>query len=294
MKFKSNPVLMDEAPGAAGGGPAPDSQSAQPGTPGEGSGGSQTTQTAPAAQATPAPSLLASAKAEAPAPATAPADFIPEKFRVMNGDALDMEASARKLAESYSGMEKRFGSGDVPPKTADDYAVTIPEAFKEVWTEDDRFKSFKSDAVAAGLTQKQFDFVVGKYFDTVPGLIQGAAELDAAKATETLREVWKSDAEFKTNVGDALKAFEKFADPQDLAQIDAIGNNPIVLKILAKVGKELGEAGGIPVDSGNTGADNVQDLLKSDAYLNAKHPDHKVVSAKVQSFYAKKYGNAPA
>jgi hypothetical protein len=60
------------------------------------------------------------------------------------------------------------------------------------------------------------------------------------------------------------------------------------------VGKELGEASGIPADTGNTGADNVQDLLKSDAYLNSKHPEHKAVSAKVQTFYAKKYGTAPA
>jgi len=279
MRFKNKHVLMDEAPGAAGGGEAAAPVVVAP--------------VAPVAPAAPAPSLLASVKAEAPA-TPAPTDYIPEKFRVMNGDTLDIEASARKLAESYSGMEKRFGSGDVPPKSADDYAVTVPDSFKEVWQEDDRFKAFKADAIGAGLTQKQFDFVVGKYFDTVPGLIEGAAQLDATKATEELRQVWKSDAEFKTNVGDALKAFEKFADPADLAQIDAIGNNPIVLKILAKVGKELGEASGIPADTGNTGADNVQDLLKSDAYLNSKHPEHKAVSAKVQTFYAKKYGTAPA
>jgi hypothetical protein len=286
MKFKSKHVLMDDTPGAAGGGDAaPVAQPAQPGSPGEGAGGSQPPQAAP--------SLLAAAKGEALA-APSPTEFIPEKFRVMNGDTLDIEASARKLAESYSGMEKRFGSGDVPPKSADDYAVTVPEAFKEVWAEDDRFKAFKADAIGAGLTQKQFDFVVGKYFAVVPELVQGAAQLDATKASEELRQVWKSEAEFKTNVGDALKAFEKFADPTDLARIDDIGNNPVVLRILAKVGKELGEASGIPNDSGNTGADNVQDLLKSDAYLNAKHPEHKATSAKVQAFYAKKYGTAPA
>jgi hypothetical protein len=279
MRFKNKHVLMDEAPGAAGGGEAAAPVVVAP--------------VAPAAPAAPAPSLLASVKAEAPA-APAPTDYIPEKFRVMNGDTLDIEASARKLAESYSGMEKRFGSGDVPPKSADDYAVTVPDSFKEVWQEDDRFKAFKADAIGAGLTQKQFDFVVGKYFDTVPGLIEGAAQLDATKATEELRQVWKSDAEFKTNMGDAKNAFMKYADPADVERIDDIGNNPMVLRILSKVGKELGEASGIPADTGNTGADNVQDLLKSDAYLNSKHPEHKAVSAKVQTFYAKKYGTAPA
>lgn len=264
-------VLMDDTPGAAGGGdPAP-----------------VVATEAPAAQ----PSLLATAKAEAPAPTT---DWIPEKFRVNNGDALDIEASARKLAESYAGLEKRVGSGDVPPKSADEYAVTVPDALKEAWAEDDRFKAFKTDALGAGLTQKQFDFVVGKYFNVMPELVQGAAQLDANKATEELRQVWKTDAEFKTNVGDALKAFEKFADPEDRARIDEIGNNPVVLRILAKVGKETQEAGGIPQQGANTGADSVQDLMRSDAYLNSKHPDHKSTSQKVQAFYAKKYGSIPA
>lgn len=289
-------VLMDATPGAAGGGDgaaAPGSQPAQPGgTPGEGAGAAQPTQAAP--------SLLASAKGEAPAPAaqgdvpTPGNEWIPEKFRVLNGDALDVEASARKLAESYAGLEKRVGSGDVPPKSADEYAVTVPDALKEAWVEDDRFKAFKSDALGAGLTQKQFDFVVGKYFNVMPELVQGAAQLDATKASDELRQVWKTDAEFKANVGDALKAFEKFADPADMARIDEIGNNPVALRILAKIGKEVQEAGGIPQQGANTGADSVQDLMRSDAYLNPKHPDHKTTSAKVQAFYAKKYGNTPA
>ncbi len=267
-------VLMDDTPGAAGGGDP----------------------VAPAAPADAAPSLLASAKIEAPAGDVLPAgnDWLPEKFRVNNGEALDVEASARKLAESYAGLEKRVGSGDVPPKSADEYAVTVPDALKEAWQEDDRFKAFKTDALGAGLTQKQFDFVVGKYFDVMPELVQGAAQLDANKAAEELRKTWATDSEFKANVGDALKAFEKFADPEDRARIDEIGNNPVVLRILAKVGKETQEAGGIPQQGANTGADSVQDLMRSDAYLNSKHPDHKTTSQKVQAFYAKKYGNVPA
>lgn len=274
MKQRSKWVLMDEAPGAAGGG----DPAAAPAT-------------TPAADPAAQPSLLASAVGDTP---PAGNDWLPEKFRVLNGDAMDVEASARKLAESYAGLEKRVGSGDVPPKSADDYAVTVPDALKDAWQEDDRFKAFKTDAVAAGLTQKQFDFVVGKYFNVMPELVQGAAQLDATKATEELRQTWKTDSEFKTNVADALKAFNKFADPEDLARMDEIGNNPVVLRILAKVGKESQEAGGIPQQGSNTGADSVQDLMRSDAYLNSKHPDHKTTSAKVQAFYAKKYGTVPA
>lgn len=257
-------VYMDESPGESGGGePA-----------------------APAAD----PSILASAKPAEPAPN----EWMPEKFRVMNGEELDVGASSRKLAESYAGLEKRVGSGDVPPKTADDYAITVPEQFKEVWAEDDRFKAFRTDALGAGLTQKQFDFVVGKYFDTVPGLVQGGQQVTAEKATEELRATWATEPEFKANVADAFKAFQAYASPEDQARIDEIGNNPVALRILAKIGKELGEAAGIPQGNMATGEDDIQTILKSQAYMDPKHPDHKATSAKVQSFYQKKYGTAPA
>jgi hypothetical protein len=51
-------------------------------------------------------------------------DWLPEKFRVMGEDGkLSIESSARKLAENYTHLEKRMGSGDAPPKTADEYAL---------------------------------------------------------------------------------------------------------------------------------------------------------------------------
>ena len=264
--FKRHFVYMDETPGETGG-------------------------SEPVVVAAPADtSLLAGAKPPEPTPN----EWMPEKFRVMNGTELDVGASSKKLAESYAGLEKRVGSGDVPPKTADDYAITVPEQFKEVWSEDDRFKAFRTDALGAGLTQKQFDFVVGKYFDTMPALVQGGQAVTVEQATEELRSVWKTDGEFKSGVADAFKAFQAFASPEDQARIDEIGNNPVALRILAKIGKELGEAGGIPKASEATGADDIQSILKSDAYMNPKHPDHKAASAKVQGYYQKKYGNAPA
>ena len=271
--FKRKFILMDDAPGAAGGGA---------GTP---PGGEP-----PAAPAADPTSILAAGKPPEPAPN----EWIPEKFRVLNGEALDVEASAKKLAESYAGLEKRVGSGDVPPKTSDEYAVTVPEQFKEVWAEDDRFKAFRTAAHAEGFTQKQFDFAVGKYFEMVPDLVGGAAELDQTAAAEELRKTWKTDAEYNANVKDAYKAFSQFADPQDLPKMNEIGNNPVVLRMLAKIGKELGEGPGIPNDAGSTAADDIQTILRSDAYLNAKHPDHKATSAKVQAYYAKKHGTAVA
>ena len=265
--------LLNEADASGGGGEAP----------------------APAAPAAPvaapdAGSVLASAKPAEPSPT----EWLAEKFRVMNGDTLDLEASARKLAESYGGLEKRVGSGDLPPKSADEYALAVPEQLKDSWQEDDRFKAFKNEMHAAGITQKQFDLVMGKYFTVVPEMAQASAQLTMDKAAEELRSTWKTEAEYTENVSGAFKAFKAFADPADMDRIDEIGNSPVALRILAKISKEMGEGGGIPPQADSVAAEDVQSLMRSEAYQNTKHPDHKAVSQKVQQYYVKKHGNAVA
>src|SRR5690606_14417341 len=77
-------------------------------------------------------SLLAGVTAEGdPAqdpPAATPEDgsWLPEKHRVLAEDGtVDEAASARKLADAYRHLEARLGSGDVPPKSAEDYALQV-------------------------------------------------------------------------------------------------------------------------------------------------------------------------
>lgn len=72
-------------------------------------------------------------------------------------NTLDLEASSRKLADAYTAAEKRIGSGDIPPKSAEEYTVTVPDAFKESFDPkaDEGFKAFSGKMHALGLTQKQ-------------------------------------------------------------------------------------------------------------------------------------------
>ena len=51
---------------------------------------------------------------------------IPEKYQVKKEDgSIDIEASSLKLAEAYGHLEKRLGSGDAPPKTAEELLATL-------------------------------------------------------------------------------------------------------------------------------------------------------------------------
>jgi len=268
-------VLMDGTPGAAGGGdPTP------PVPP---------TATPPATPPAGDPPAPPSALAPPPAP---PAEFIPEKFRVMSGEALDVEASARKMAESYNQLQARMGTGDVPPKAAEEYTITVPDAFKESFVEDDRTKAFRTDALAAGLTQKQFDFVMGKYFAVAPELVTGAIDTTVETTRGALEKAW--GPEYGKQLDAAALAFDKFADPADKGKFDSLMTDPaLAYRILAKIGPELREAGGIPPTAGGGGQEDVKALLLSEANTNPRHPDHARTRATIDAHYAKKYGTAP-
>ena len=265
--------LMDSTPGAAGGGeptppsaPPPNTGSAPPPAP---------------------PSALAP-------PSAPPTEFIPEKFRVMAGDALDIEASARKLAESYGQLEARFGAGDTPPKDAAEYTITVPDALKEHWKEDERVAAFRADALAAGLTQKQFDLVMGRYFAVAPELVGGAIANTVEATRGALEKAWGEGPAYDKQFQAAYATFQSFADPADRDKFDAIMTDPaLAYRILAKIGPELRAPGGIPPAAETGGGEDMNALLLSEANKNPRHPDHAATRAKINAHYDKKYGTDP-
>lgn len=221
-------------------------------------------------------------------------DWLPEKFRVVGEDGnLSIESSARKLAENYAHLEKRMGSGDTPPKTADEYAPKVEvEGFN--WDEfkaDPRMQGFMKTAHAKGITNDQMSFILGEYMQRAPELVGGAAALDSEAATTQLRETWKTDAEFNQNIGLAFRAFNSLADESDKGKIDEIGNNPMVIRMLAKIGAEMQEDAPAAIEINPSEQQSIRELMKSDAYMDAKHPDHERVSAQVRAFYQKSYGD---
>ncbi|HBD3034714.1 TPA: hypothetical protein KIU63_004470 [Citrobacter koseri] len=221
-------------------------------------------------------------------------DWLPEKYRVVGDDGkLSIEGSARKLADAHTSLEKRLGSVGTPPKTADEYEPKVEvEGFN--WDEfkaDPRMQSFMKAAHAKGITNDQMGFIIGEYAQRAPELVGGAAELDAEAATTQLREVWKTDAEFKKNIGLAYRAFNSLADDADKGRMDEIGNNPMVIRMLAKVGAEMQEDAPAGGEVNLAEQQTIRDLMKSPAYMDPKHADHERVSAQVKAYYQKHFGD---
>lgn len=227
-------------------------------------------------------------------------DFIPEKLRVSKDDGtFDLEASSRKMGEAYSALEKRFGAGDVPPKSVDEYKVAVPDAFKDAIdpATDEGMKGFLAGALEQGMTQKQVDFVMSKYFDMAPKLVEGAMQYDANTAAAELGKVWNNEADMKRGVRNAYVGANAAAKKAGM-DINAImngqlGNNPDFVRLMAALGPEFQEDPGVGGMQMVT-QDDITTLLSSDAYKDSRHPDHAKTSAKVRAYYERKHGTAPA
>ena len=222
-------------------------------------------------------------------------ETIPEKYRVNKEDGtFDLEASARKLADGQANLEKRLGAGDLPPKSAEEYALELPEGLDfEALKGEPEMQALLKSGHEAGLNNKQMSWAVNQMIAAV----QGNAEEVAAQATASLKDVWKTDAEFKQNVDQAYKAASAFMEPAELEAFmkrGGPGDNASIIKMLAKVGAEMGEDKPVAdANSSTSEAQSVSSLMASEAYSNPKHPEHAQVKAKVDAYYNKTFGTNP-
>ena len=82
------------------------------------------------APAAPSGTIMDRGASAAPAVTEPPAWAAPDKYQVKNeAGEIDWQATARKIDEGRSHLEKRMGSGDVPPADVSGYKVAAPEQY---------------------------------------------------------------------------------------------------------------------------------------------------------------------
>lgn len=283
--------VMSEAGGEGGGGGGGDAAAAGSGANDANKPGAEGAASTPDSAA--GQSLLTKG---AGADTSTPADWIPEKFQTRNeAGELDIEASARKLADSYSHLEKRNGSADAPPKAHSDYTITPPEAFKDVDVrEDPDMGEFLQNAHQAGMSQKQIDVVMDAYFKMAPKLAQGGAELDQEQATQQLQEKWGTGREFERHAGLAhaatSAAIQKSGVTMEEVEQSGLGNHPVFLRLMAALGPEFQEDRPVGGQVQRVTEDSIREMEMSDAYRNPRHPQHDAISKTVRAYYERKHG----
>ncbi|WP_347454280.1 hypothetical protein ABEF83_08110 [Acinetobacter thermotolerans] len=178
----------------------------------------------------------------------------------------------------------------VVPESIDGYEVNVEgfdfDEFKAI----EENQQFLERAREAGLDNNSLNFLLKEYNELIPSLMEANAALDNEAAVQKMTEVWGGEAEqnFKfaqtaagNLVNNGVLTLEEVNDP-------SFGNNPLVLKMAAYFGSQLQEDTP-PSNTQQTGGVDVESLMKSEAYLNESHPDHKRVFAQVQNFYQKQY-----
>lgn len=261
----------------------------------------------PPAVATQTLAQQANTNSNANAVTAGPDDWLPEKFRTakVDGSGLDVDASARKLAQSYAELEKRGGPAreGVPPSAAE-YKLNlekVPEGIDptKIGT-DPLFKSFLENAHKNGLSNDQVNAVMADYFDVMPQVLGARLEQDATAARTSLTKAWGAD-QFDANLNSAVRAARGFGGGDgELGNIDTLmskfGSDPDFLAFAAKVGAEMAEDVPIQGDPVSTGAwqDQVNSIRMSDAYKDAGHLEHAKAVTQMNDLYAKRYGTKKA
>ena len=174
------------------------------------------------------------------------------------------------------------------PETIDGYEVNV-EGFNY-----DDFKAipenqeFLERAREAGLSNEHLGFLLGEYNQLIPNLITGNAALDNEACISAMKETWGGETD--TNFGFARAAANNAIQNGILTAEEVnspeFGNNPLVLKMAAYFGSQLQEDSP-PANTQQTGTEDIQSLIASEAYMNESHPDHKRVYAQVANHFAK-------
>ncbi len=265
---------------------------------------------APAAAPSAAPAPASGAPAAASALAAGageggsgdPLAWLPEKYRVIGDDkALNLEASARKVAEAHRALEDRMRETGLPPKSPEEYkpeglpeTVNVDELMKDEGT-----KAFLKRMHAKGLTNAQVSEVLAfGLAEWAPKLLADDSQKSTQETLATLKQSWTDDAAMQLNLQHSWKASAAIAQKVGVSMEEIerrYGNDPLFIRMMAAIGPEIGEDGNVNAGSGgaSTEAQTIRDLESSEAYRNSKHPQHEAVSAKVRAYYQRRYpGNA--
>lgn len=207
---------------------------------------------------------------------------IPDKFKVTAEDgSVDYKATVAKLNESYSYLEKKVGTGEVAPKSVDEYKIEREDFSFDDFKADESNKAFLEEAHKHGITNKQLDFLISEYDKRAVDLVSNNSQFDTDSTVQTLQSEWGK--EYESNIFSAIRAAKSAGLTEDQINDPSIGNNVAVIKALAYFGSQIAEDK--PINNGTAVSKDIQTLMRSPAFFDPKHPEHKSVKAQIDAYY---------
>lgn len=244
------------------------------------------------ADANPAPAKPADGTPNPDAPKPV-AERIPEKYQVKKADGtLDVDASLAKVLDGYGHLEKRMGAGDAPPKAPEDYAPQV-EGFDIAELKDDpKYQGFLKGAHAKGLSNAQVSWVLSEYAARAGEGAEAATGLSVDEFRAAVEPHFQPLGGYEAGMKAALNAVRAVVPDVTAAELASLPNNPLVARVLASLGKEIGEdrrvtPGQLSVPDWEG---EVAKIRASEAYNKANHPEHAQALKRMDALFAQRYG----
>jgi hypothetical protein len=226
--------------------------------------------------------------------------------------------SVESMAKSWLNAQRMIGQDKIPmPQTDEDwgnvygrlgrpdeatgYQVAVPEG---VEVNADKQQAFFDKAHQLGLSAKQVEGLAAWEFE------QSEASGEATKnsqesifneAQNALKQEWGQA--FEQNSGIALRAAAEFLSESDKefvnnAKIDGVkvGDHPVMAKLFHNIGKSMMEGGklegvgGEQVMSPQQMEEKRSSLMSHPAYVDNRHPEHKMILRQVQESFEQQFG----
>lgn len=227
-----------------------------------------------------------------------PEEWLQEKYIVKDKDGkIDVMASSKATAKAHRDLTARMVETGLPPEDADKYEIEVPKGVDLAeFKKDPLFAAKLKGYHALGMTNKQVSRVINDYLELAPSLAGGAQQLTNEEVVADLTKIWKTPVELRANMQGALRAAQTLSQSLglDYADVDtSLGNNPIFIRLMAGLSKQMGEDGGFPAAGGMAPADFESQVKALDAELAAVPERDKkgreAVLAKKSALYAKRY-----
>lgn len=257
---------------------------------------------APAASATPPPASTASWR-----------DSLPDDLK--SDPSLKHIADVASMAKSYVNAQKMIGADKIVvpgknatpeqwqetfrklglPESPDKYDLGIPQGEK---VNDAFLKGFKENALKAGVLPQQAKALFDWYQNEAKTAQKTATEQyqqNIMKQRQALKE--ELGPMYDKKVGFAYAAAKEFGGDEVLKHLNdvGLGDDPVVIKMLAKIGEAMGEdkvKSALGTRLGKTPDEidsEIGRLQGSQEYLDASHPGHATAVATMQRLFNAKY-----
>jgi len=245
-------------------------------------------------------------------------DSVPSEYQQI----ADKFTSPSDVVRSYAELERRLGGSlDVPKNGADpaereefynrlgrpespaDYDIQMPDNLPSDLKPDETGKArqerFLSAAHQMGLTRYQAQAAINWYYSELQSdLTQGQSAFDnqTAELDAALRKEWGND--YDKNIEYGSRALEAFGDPETLDQLEDIVGSASVVRMMARIGRSMGEAGGLGSGIGAGQQKNLEDelstLMKREDYWHNEDIQRRVRDINVRLYGTKSVvGSSP-